>query len=263
MRNAFGDHYPYALCPANAEVVDYCHTLVSEVIEVGAPDGIILEACGPLGVVHGGHHEKTEGADWGPVRQSLLSLCFCAGCRQRYTDAGLDMAELAARVRAGVDGGEPASVAEALGGELAAALSAVRTGVARDLRQLLVGRVRELAPDTRVVVHANADEWATGPFATVAPAVAADVDVLTVNCWQGPERSIPGIRALRELAGPDTRLAGYVLALPPTPADGALLADHLRQYQAEGVREFHLYHAGMASPARLAALRHAVTHLAS
>ncbi|GDY33017.1 hypothetical protein GTS_46500 [Gandjariella thermophila] len=256
VRNAFGDRYPYALCPANGDVAEYCATLVGEIIHIGQPDGMVLEACGPLGFVHGGHHEKTDGAEWTPAQQKLLSLCCCAGCAARYAGAGIDVAELRAAIRSGVDGGAT-DVAAALG-TLTPAVSAVRTGLAGDLRRLLVGEIRRLAPDTRIVLHASADPWATGPFATVAPAVDAQVDVLTATCWTGPEQSLPGLRALRAVAGPDARLAGYLLALPPRPADGAALLAEMRRYADAGVAEFHLYHAGLAEPAQLVAMRDAV-----
>jgi hypothetical protein len=251
--NAFGDRYPYALCPSNADVVEYCQTLVEEIIEVGQPDGIVLEACGPLGFVHGGHHEKTEGGDWGPARQQLLSLCFCDGCVSRYSDAS----ELRSRVRAAVDASEPESAAAALG-PLADSVLAARTSIAGDLRRLLVGRIRSLAPETRVIVHATADPWGTGPFATVAPEIGVDVDALVAMCWPGPAASTPNIRALRKIA-PDTRIAGYVLALPPKPVDGSAMLAEMRALAEEGVEEFHFYHAGLASPARLDAIREAVS----
>jgi hypothetical protein len=248
--NAFGDRYPYALCPSNQDVVEYCLTLVEEIIALGQPDGIILEACGALGFVHGGHHEKTEGADWGPARQKLLSICFCAGCSARYSDAP----GLQAQIRAAVDAGEPEGV------ELPSWVVDARTSVAADLRKLLVGRIRELAPDVRVIVHANSDPWATGPFATVAPEVGADVDVLVAMAWPGPAASAPNIRALRKIA-PDTRIAGYVLALPPKPSSGASMLAEMRALAEEGVEEFHLYHAGLASGERLTAIREAVSAL--
>jgi len=135
----------------------------------------------------------------------------------------------------------------------------VRTGIVRDLRKTLVALVREQAPGIRIALHATGDEWATGPFATVAPAVDADVDVLTAFCWAGVDAATPGIRALREVAGPEARIASYVLALPPKAVDGEALLSEWKQYVEEGVEEFHLYHAGLASQSRLDALRHAVS----
>ncbi|MFS8101693.1 hypothetical protein LFM09_31655 [Lentzea alba] len=250
--NAFGDRYPYALCTAQPDVVEYTSVLVSEVLELGAPDGIILEACGPLGFFHGGHHEKTDGADWNQVQQKLLSLCFCAACTALYADPDA----LREAVRAGVDRGAP-SVEEALGA-LADDVRAVRTGVVRSLRQRLVSEIRAASPSIRIGMHVTADPWGTGPFATVAGGLDADVDVLTTMCWPGPEVAVAGIEALRA-AAPDTRIAAYVLGLPPKPADGASLSKEWLAYLDAGVEEFHLYHGGLASASRLEALREAVT----
>ncbi|WHT21458.1 hypothetical protein N8J89_10495 [Crossiella sp. CA-258035] len=260
VRNAFGDRYPYALCTAQPEVVEYALTLVREIVEQGQPDGVVLEACGPLGFFHGGHHEKTEGGDWGKVRQALLSICFCTACAARCTEAGIEVDTLRAQVRNAVDAGEPDSVESALGAELASALAAVRTSVVAQLRALLVGEVRELAPQARVIVHASADPWATGPFATAAPELGVEVDAVVAMCWPGPEASIPGIEALRKLA-PGTRIAGYVLALPPKPIEAAAMRAELAALAAAGVQEFHLYHAGLASGARLAVVREALDSL--
>ncbi|SEL66422.1 hypothetical protein [Nonomuraea pusilla] len=83
-RNAFGDPYPYALCPAHDDVLDYCDRLVREILAVAEPDGLILEACGPMGFGHQSVHEKTAGADWTAAHADLLSLCFCAACAPRH-----------------------------------------------------------------------------------------------------------------------------------------------------------------------------------
>ncbi len=260
VRNAFGDLYPYALCPSNEDVVEYCSTLVREVVTLGQPEGVILEACGPLGFFHGGHHEKTDGADWGKVHQQLLSLCFCSGCLARYAKADLDAEQLRALVKSTVDGPAPSSVEEALG-DIAERLRDVRTGIAAELRSLLVKEIRSLAPEAAISVHGNADPWAAGPFATVAPVINEDIDTVVVTCWPGPEASIPGIEAARALAGPDRGLAAYVLALPPRPADAGALRAEFDRYLAAGVDELHVYHAGLASPARFAAIREALSSL--
>lgn len=59
VRNAFGDVYPYALCPSVPAVRDYSRRLVGEVVRQSGVTDVVLEACGPMGVNHLGHHEKT------------------------------------------------------------------------------------------------------------------------------------------------------------------------------------------------------------
>ncbi|GAA4926564.1 hypothetical protein GCM10023224_01700 [Streptomonospora halophila] len=265
VRNAFGEHYEYALCPASAEVRDYCARLVAEVVALGEPDGLILEACGPLGVRHGGHHEKTEGAEYTPVQLDLLSLCCCAACDRRYRDAGVDPADLVRRVRAGVDAAEPPpSVEEALG-PLAAPVRRVRTGLAAELRSLLLGRARELRPGIRVAVHASADAWATGPFATVADDPGGPAaDCLVGTCWTPDEEAAAGLAGLAAQARPaDADVGAYVLALPPRPADPADLERRLDLYADAGATEFHVYHGGLASARRLAQIRRALAERAA
>jgi hypothetical protein len=257
VRNAFGDHYPYALCPAAEDVADYCERLVGEVMELGAPDGIILEACGPLGARHGSHHEKTDGAEWSPVQLDLLSLSFSKASRELYRQAGLDPEELAGRVRAAVDAEQPPDSVDSALGSFAEPVRRVRTGIVASLRRRLVARARAVRADVRISMHATADPWATGPFATVADG-AQDVDCLVGNCWGAPEASEAGLQALRGIAPQATSVGAYVLALPPSSADPADLSAQLDRYAAAGAQEFHLYHGGLASGRRLDAITRAL-----
>ncbi len=236
VRNAFGDRYPYALCPSHPDVVDYCRTLVREIAELGAPDGFVLEACGPLGVRHAGTHEKTGGADWTPVQLDLLSLCFCGVCARRYPAGTRE------RVRAGVDMATP-SVEAALG-DLAPAVRELRAGLGRDLRSAL----RLETAGLPVTLHASPHPWAAGAFSQVSAAPSADV--LVANCWDDPASGVGRLRGLRALAAPGTRIGASVLALPP----GTLTPEALAAYRSAGADEIHVYHAGLASRSRLATI---------
>ncbi|SDJ37994.1 hypothetical protein SAMN05421874_101621 [Nonomuraea maritima] len=263
VRNAFGDPYPYALCPAHENVLDYCERLVREVLEVAEPDGLILEACGPMGFGHQSVHEKTSGADWTSVHADLLSLCFCAACAPRYPDA------TRGRVRAAIDGTTPTSltgtpdaasppgtVEDALG-SLSDKVRAVRLALSDTLRRRLIAVARQTAPDVPITLHANPDPWAAGAFAPL-PSGEPGADVLVANCWGEPAADAARLRRLKELATPTQRTGAYVLALPPRPADATTIADHLATYAEAGATEFHLYHAGLASPQRLTALSKAL-----
>ncbi len=192
----------------------------------------MLEACGPMGVVHGGEHEKTDLAEWSATQQQLLSLCFCASCQTLMLRAALDPARLAELVGDAVRR-DAASVEQALGRERADAVRAIRTGLSRDLRRRLV---TEIGPGLRVILHASADPWATGSFATVAPSVDADVDVLVGSCWSAGVRELDGLAAV---CGP-AALGAYVRPDVAPP-----------DLRAAGVTELHLYHLGLASAAGL------------
>ncbi|SDG91332.1 hypothetical protein [Nonomuraea jiangxiensis] len=311
VRNAFGDPYPYALCPAHEDVVDYCERLVREILEVGEPDGLILEACGPLGFGHQSIHEKTAGADWSSTDADLLSLCFCTACADRYpsptraqvrtaidhpppptpetpspatrttsttsgatsptTTAASGTSGAASPATTPTSGTSPAhlppfggtspnptpdTVDQALG-PLADEVRSIRVALSTSLRKRLIATARSTAPDTPITLHANPDPWAAGAFAPL-PAGEPEADVLVANCWGDPTTDAIRLARLKDLSTPGQRIGAYVLALPPRPADPAVLADHLSTYTKAGATEFHLYHAGLASPQRLTALAEAL-----
>ncbi|GAA5066155.1 hypothetical protein HNP84_001196 [Thermocatellispora tengchongensis] len=253
-RNAFGEAYPYALCPSAPEVREYARLLVREVVAQGRPGGLVAEACGPMGFGHQGCHEKTAGADWSPLEERLLSLCFCAACRDALAAAGCDPDALAARVRAALGAGEatggPApggaagmdEVLEEVLKDGAAAVLAVRAAGVAALRDAVA---EEAAGVPRLAFHASPDPWATGPAAHVTGGGR-----LIVPCWEG---GVEALRAMRAAAGPAARLGAYVTVLPPRPADAAALAGHWRRLREAGASELHVYHAGLASAARLEA----------
>lgn len=246
VRNAFGDPYPYALCPAHLDVQDYCENMVREVLTVS--DSLILEACGPMGFGHQSTHEKTAGADWSAVDADLLTLCFCTACADRYPAGTRD------RVRAAVGGGF-GSVEEALG-DLAPAVREIRVSLSADLRTKLIAA----APDVPITLHANPDPWAASSFAAL-PEGEPGAEVLVGNCWGEVESDCARLSRLAELATPGQRVGAYVLALPPRTADAKELAAMMRAYREAGADELHLYHAGLASPQRLAAMAEALRHL--
>lgn len=247
VRNAFGTPYPYALCPSSQDVVEYCATLVDEILLSGPVDGIVLEACGQMGLEHNGLHEKTSLAGWNRAQYELLSLCFCAACSLRYADEGLDVPRLQLLVRRASSTGA-ASVEQALGAEAAASVSAVRSAVTVHLRRLLTQRVQERHPGVRVTLHAAAGPWDTGSFATVVPSLAAPVDTVVASCFE-PERAVPELTAVQGLSG-RTRLGAFVR---PTGdwAEQRVQEQRMAAYRAAGLDELHLYHLGLVGPSGL------------
>lgn len=273
-RNAFGDLYPYALCPTSAPAQEFARTLVTEIVKSGEPDGLVIEACGPMGIGHAGAHEKTAGADLTPVAEALLSLCFCTACRHEYSHAGLDHRALADAVRHAVratgdrlsedetlptvDQAVTALLDGALGAGVTEAVRATRLGTVARLRAATIDAARAEGVG-RIALHASADPWATGPFSTVAPHSGLDgIDTVVAGCWGPVDVGTARVTGLRTLVGPTARVGAYVTVLPPAPIDAASLADHWRALSAD---ELHVYHAGLASDARLAAAAEALLRL--
>lgn len=248
VENAFGDRYSYALCPSADDVAEYCTTLADEVLLAGPVDGLVLEACGPMGFDHNGLHEKTGLSDWTTVQRDLLSLCFCVRCSTQYAHDGLDVARIRADVR-GALRRPPLSAADALGGDVADALLAVRRGAIARLTTLV--RERAVRHGARVAVHLSSDPWATGSFAApTAPALGAEAVV--ARCLE-PEAE-DELVALRGLAPKGTALGAFVSPNAAWHADETRLS-RMETYRGLGVEELHLYHLGLAGPRSTALLK--------
>src|SRR4029079_16509911 len=99
--NAFGDRYPYSLCPSAPEARAYALGLARDVTEGYPVSGISLETPGFLPYAHGFHHEFALNA---PNRwlDSQLGLCFCPHCVKGAAAAGINAKGLKARVAADI-----------------------------------------------------------------------------------------------------------------------------------------------------------------
>lgn len=246
--NCFGETYPYALCPAQEEVREYCATLAAEALRglpSGAVRGVSLESAGQLGAVHLGCHEKTDGA-YPAHTLRALSVCCCAACRERWRAAGIDPGEAEALLRRSAGAtGEP--VPDALG----AVLLAVRHAAADELRGQVLAAVREALTGAPVALHAHPDPWVTGPSPGLTVRAAEEVDTLLVPCWPTGPDTADLVRRAARLGLP---VDAYVTA--QHPADPGLLGAHVRRLRAAGASRLSLYHLGLLPPDRIALLAH-------
>jgi hypothetical protein len=102
VRNAYGDPYPYSLCPSHPEVRQYVVSLCADMASRYALEGLVLETPGFLPFEHGFHHEFQMVRLY-PWAQILLALCFCDGCKRAAEREGVDFAGLRERVRLDLD----------------------------------------------------------------------------------------------------------------------------------------------------------------
>jgi hypothetical protein len=247
--NAYGDRYPWALCPARDAVLRYAVTYAAEAVARPGVAGIELEACGWYGFDHLSAHDKTAGFALDDTRQYLFSLCFCGACHIAYRRAGIHPEELAGRVREALDTGSPATVDDLLGADLARSLGAVRNAIADRLRAQVVAAVRRAAPGATVALHASPRSHQSTAFTGVTASIAAAVvDRLVVSCWQGPE-AVAETLGRAEISVVASLLA--VSAMGGRPAELPAQAAKARAAGADGIR---LYHAGLAGAADLAAI---------
>jgi hypothetical protein len=280
VQNAYGDSYPWALCIGTPAVRDYTAALAAEVASLAEADAIELEACGWYGLDHGGAHDKT-GEAAGPAARWLLSACFCPACAGAYRQAGADPEELRATVCSALDrafgwgaagAAGPASPAgqvtavgpavpvapdELLPREAAAALLAARAALAEGLMREVIAAVRAAAPGKPVLVHADPDPRAAGANPGYDPAVLlapGGADGIVLSCWD-PARAVSLVTRVTAAAPAGSRIAASLLAVAGLGGRPDTLAEQAEAVRAAGATELRLYHAGLASPGDLAAIR--------
>lgn len=90
VENAYGDSLTTDLCPSNGEVVEYLATVVANAATATTADRMLLESFEYMPFQHGFHHEVI-GVPVPPRTALLMTLCFCARCRERAQDADIDV----------------------------------------------------------------------------------------------------------------------------------------------------------------------------
>ena len=262
VRNAFGDAYPWALCPASPAVREYAVCLAREVAELPEADAVEFEACGWYGVEHLSAHDKTAGAADGAAAQWLLSVCFCSACRREYAAAGADPAWLGACVRAAVDSlpvpaarapGADGPVEAGLPGEAAGVLLGVRAALATRFQREVVAAARDAAPGKPVYLHVHPDPRATGANPGCEAAALAGVTGIVLSCWH-PAAAPALITRAAATVPHGTAIAASLLAVSGLGGDPGTLPAQAAAVRAAGATELRLYHAGLAAPPDLAAI---------
>ncbi|AKS31541.1 hypothetical protein [Mycolicibacterium goodii] len=231
VRNCFDEVYHYALCPQSAEVREYAATLAAEAVRGVPCSSVVLEACGQLGIVHGGHHEKTDGA-YDAETQRLLSICCCNACRDAWRAQGLKPDRVVASLR---------TVTPAPG--VLDTLLEIRHTATDMLRHRVIDAVRTATP-IEIALHAQPDPWATGALPGLTSTAADDVDVVVSPCWATDCKSVETVRDLVKALDGRALPASYITVLPPTTEDS--FGPHVAALLEAGTRELHLYHLGLA-----------------
>ena len=232
--NCFGERYPYALCPAWPEVREYAVDLAREA--AAGADEVSLEACGQLGLVHGSHHEKTDGA-WTPAAVRWLSVCCCPACQRDWASRGLDPPWVVSTLRDAVRTEVSVPFADALLATRHASTDLLRVAVLSSI-------------DVPVTLHAHPDPWATGASPGLTPTAAASVSALVVPAWPTSPETADLIAQAARAGRP---VDAYVTVLPP--AEPAGLREHARRLRTAGATGVSLYHLGLAPRWRQPLLR--------
>ena len=208
-RNAFGDPYPFALCPAQNPVREYLSALVAELSRYPLTM-LQLESYSFMGFRHGHHHEKVL-LDLGPLPTFLMGLCFCSACKQAAQAEGIDFEAVRQSTRRYLEAAfegrvtPPASLSqEALVNELPALAPYLRM---RD--QITIGMVHTLGQASTTPISL------LGVTREVLEEVAPDIAEITEGAYRlTPEEVAEATRAARDLVGPSMRLGIGIEANP-------------------------------------------------
>jgi hypothetical protein len=247
VRDVFGDLRPYALCPAQPGVVEFCARLATEAALCGAPaapedrpDGLVLEAVSALGVVHAVAHDKSRLDQRAEADKALLSFCFCPRCAAAYERAGVDTTVLRAAMCAALRAGGDAAAAllESAREELAV-LWRVRGEHVRALLASVAGAVREARPGLPIQVHISPRPWDFGAAGT-PPAVAEDADELV--CWLTAEDDETSAgEMIAAVAAGTARVAVVIESTHPSWRSRVARGRMLAAVRAAGATGVHLY----------------------
>jgi hypothetical protein len=268
--NAYGDRYPWALCPAQEAVREYALGLAGDIAELPGVAGVELESFGWYGFDHLSAHDKVGGVRLTGAEQYLFSLCFCDGCDGAYRAGGVHPDELRARVLAVLDPvfagaarapqpDESEAIDLLLGAPLSGAVRGIRDTVVRRYRSAVVGRIRERRPELAILAHASPQAHRYLSFTGLDPARAGELfDGLVVNCWQ----DLSALTATRAAADPNLAVLASFLAVEGMGGRPATLAEQGLAAQAAGANGIRLYHAGLAGSSDLDGIRELTQTLA-
>ncbi|MHC0431302.1 hypothetical protein ACX6XY_14070 [Streptomyces sp. O3] len=247
--NAYGDRYGWAPCIAQPATRAYLVELAAEAAVRPGARGTELESCGWYGFAHLHAHDKTGGGALGDAGQYLMSLCFCAVCREGYAGGGCDPDELAGWVRAALDamwaGGDSERFPD---GDWVDVTLGWRGRVAREVQESVVGAVRAAAADGfQVLLHADPVGYRCGANVGVDPAHVLDVaDGVVVPCAG---------EGLVAFGGGSAVVAANLMVVSGMGGRPERLGEDVARAVDLGATELRLYHAGLASDADLDAVR--------
>jgi hypothetical protein len=287
MRNAYGDPYPFALCPSNQAVRDYLTALAVDLTSNYDLTTLELESAHFSRFAHNYHHEKAPGIGLGLLERFLLSLCFCHSCSERAQGEGIDTEGLKAMTREHLGKalninrpcpvgpeGEYQQVSEfvAQTPQLAAYVEMRERTVAS-----LIAELKESIPSTgrrgergfaliepsgrrkaqlSVIVSPQPRNWITGVHTRRIASIADFVEVLSYT--SSASKVYDDISQIRQVLGSVESLTVGLAAYHPFVTDPNSLKEMVGQGLRAGVRRFSFYNYGLMPRENLSWVKEAV-----
>jgi hypothetical protein len=275
MRNAYGDPYPFALCPSNQAVREYLTALAVDLTSNYDLTTLELESAHFSRFAHNYHHEKAPGIGLGLLERFLLSLCFCHSCSERAQGEGIDTEGLKAMIREYLEKalnvnrpnpvgpeGEYQRVSEFVGQTppLAAYVEMRERTVSS-----LIEELKESIPSTgsghrnaqlSVIVSPLPRNWITGVHTRRIASIADFVEVLSYT--SSASKVSDDISQVRQILGSVESLTVGLAAYHPFVTDPHRLKEMVEQGLRAGVRRFSFYNYGLMPRENLSWVKEAV-----
>jgi hypothetical protein len=265
VQNAYGDRYPFALCPANPQVQHYITAVCQSAAQLQIFDRLELESLGWMGMDHSGHHAKT-GIELDTAHKWLLSLCFCQHCTMALLEQEVDIERALSIVRQRLrltlaDEADPVhpepaqALAEILGEDLRDTLLNMRQ---KTVLTLLRSIAHTLPQNTRISLMVSPNPYSTGAGAPVdhKAASAHCSEILIQAFTKNPQHITQHTHAVSGAAPVCTGLQ----TLPPHVTSEQELTNAIHAASTAGARRICLYHYGLMPLNRLRWVKSALRH---
>lgn len=253
IENAFGDRYPFGLCPANPQVREYTLGIVRSLVERDSLDTIELESLGYMGIDHSGHHAKA-GLELDALRRFLLSICFCPWCTTRMESQGVDVKGVRVLVMCDLRGffaGHFQPCGEDVQGALEAVLGrgnssgilAARDEVVLTLMEELFWLIRK--PQT-LSIMVNGNPLSTGAAAAVTLSQAREwCDRFLVQAFHREAAKIGEMVTDVTVRRGSTPVAAGLQAVHPFVQSASELSERAQAAARSGAESLQFYHYGL------------------
>lgn len=257
MKNVFGEHYTFALCPSHAETRHFAVRLAEDLTTHYPLETLELESIGFMSYEHRLHHDKS-GTRVDGFRNFLLSLCFCSSCRFRMHAEGVNLEWLSKKILSELesyfDGDTPEAIDthEAIQERLAELLTPDQLEKLLQMRDRtvcsLVDEIRQVIPKkTKLMVTAASSPFVAGAAPGVGVAKLSEVaDSLLVSLPGGvlPKREIE--RTL-ELSRAQASVDAGLRAHWPDIQNEEELQEKIGYLKGLGIAGIHFYNYGLIS----------------
>ena len=265
-RNAYGDIYPYALCPSNPHCQEYLKALVTDLVTNYEPDAVSVESPNYIGYLHGMHHEATP-TNYGELEVFLLSLCFCDSCRKMAQEAGIEVDDLQHWIRESLDRrlNEDSFSQEWMKKNMedlygllmyrsdlmdfVRARQRVVISIMRDLKAICEKRGAKLFTIASIFSRPSNRSWTEG---THLPELADLVDALAILCYYPtPTEVYDDLRFAVSVVPDKGKLMVGLMASMPTASSKGVLLGQVSAAKALGISKFGFYNYGFIDSHRL------------